>query len=76
MAAEGLITLPSSLGPKDTMDRLAAEVKSKGLTVFARIDRAAEAAEVGLTLKPTYLGPGGLLFLCRVTGCDRSQQAH
>jgi uncharacterized protein (DUF302 family) len=50
MAADGLTTLPSSHGPKDTMDRLEAEVKAKGMTVFARIDHAAEAAQVGLAL--------------------------
>jgi hypothetical protein len=38
MAADGLTTIPSSYGPKDTMNRLEAEVKAKGLTVFARID--------------------------------------
>src|ERR1700682_5323815 len=37
MAADGLSTLRSSFGPKDTMNRLKAEVKSKGMTVFARI---------------------------------------
>jgi len=55
MAAEGLITLPSSFEPKDTMDRLEAAVKAKGLTVFARIDHAAGAAEVGMSLHPTEL---------------------
>ncbi len=55
MAAEGLITLPSSFVPKDTMDRLEGAVKAKGLTVFARIDHAAGAAEVGLPLHPTEL---------------------
>ena len=53
MAADGLISLRSSYGPKDTMDRLEAEVKAKGLTVFARIDHAAGAAAVGLSLRPT-----------------------
>jgi uncharacterized protein (DUF302 family) len=53
MAAEGLITVRSSFGPKDTMNRLEAEAKAKGLTVFARIDHAAGAAEVGLPLRPT-----------------------
>src|ERR1700738_5319424 len=38
MAADGLMTIRSSHGPKDTMDRLEAEVRAKGLTVFARID--------------------------------------
>jgi uncharacterized protein (DUF302 family) len=35
------------------MDRLEAEVKAKGLTVFARIDHAAGATAVGLSLRPT-----------------------
>ena len=33
--------------------RLEAAVKAKGMTVFARIDHAAGAVEVGLTLRPT-----------------------
>ena len=37
------------------MDRLETEVRAKGMTVFARIDHAAGAAEVGLTLAPTEL---------------------
>jgi uncharacterized protein (DUF302 family) len=55
MAADGLITLRSSYGPKETMNRLETEVKAKGLTVFARIDHAAGAAAVGLPLRPTEL---------------------
>jgi uncharacterized protein (DUF302 family) len=55
MAADGLTAIRSSYGPKDTMNRLEAEVKAKGLTVFARIDHAAGAAEVGLALRPTEL---------------------
>jgi len=55
MAADGLITIRSNHGPKDTMSRLEAEVKAKGLAVFARIDHAAGAAEVGLSLHPTAL---------------------
>ena len=37
------------------MDRLQAEVHAQGMTVFARIDHSAGAAEVGLTLPPTEL---------------------
>jgi len=37
------------------MDRLEAEVKTQGMTVFARIDHAAGAAEAGLSLQPTEL---------------------
>jgi uncharacterized protein (DUF302 family) len=55
MAVEGLVTLRSNYGPKDTMDRLEAEVKAKGLTVFAQVDHAAGAAAVGLPLLPTDL---------------------
>jgi uncharacterized protein (DUF302 family) len=53
MAAPGLTTIRSSRGPKETMDRLETEVKAKGMTVFARIDHAAEATQVGLSLRPT-----------------------
>ena len=51
----GLTTIPSSLGPKETVDRLEAEIRARGLTIFARIDHAAGAAEVGLKLRPTQL---------------------
>ena len=52
---EGLTSIQSSFGPKETMDRLEAEIQAKGLTIFARIDHAAGAADVGLTLRPTEL---------------------
>jgi uncharacterized protein (DUF302 family) len=55
MAADGLTTLPSNFGPKQTMDRLEAEIKAKGMTIFARIDHAAGAAEVDMPLRPTEL---------------------
>lgn len=55
MAADGLTTMVSNFAAKETMDRLEAEVKAKGMTVFARIDHAAGAAEVGLPLRPTEL---------------------
>jgi uncharacterized protein (DUF302 family) len=53
MAADGLITLPSNYGPKETMDRLEAEIRARGIVVFARVDHAAGAAQVGLSLRPT-----------------------
>lgn len=55
MAVDGLITLPSQFGPKETMDRLEAEIRAKGMTVFAHIDHAAGAADVGMPLQPTDL---------------------
>src|SRR6201999_1941712 len=53
MADGGLTQVESHFGPKETLDRLEADVKAKGLTVFARIDHAAGAATVGMTLLPT-----------------------
>jgi uncharacterized protein (DUF302 family) len=55
MTADGLATILSTFGPKETMDRLEAEIKARGMTVFARIDHAAGAAEAGLPLRPTEL---------------------
>jgi uncharacterized protein (DUF302 family) len=52
---DGLTTIASSLGAKETMDRLEAEVKARGLTVFVRVDHAGGAAAVGLPLRPTEL---------------------
>ena len=52
---DGLTTVPSALGPKETMDRLEGAVRGKGLTVFVRVDHAAGAAEAGLPLRPTEL---------------------
>ena len=55
LTVEGLTTIQSSFGPKETVDRLQAEIRSKGLEIFAEIDHAAGAAEAGLTLRPTEL---------------------
>jgi uncharacterized protein (DUF302 family) len=53
MAADGLTTLPSAFGPKETMDRLEYEIKARGMTVFARIDHTAGAAQIGMPLRST-----------------------
>jgi len=53
MATPGLITIRSSFGPLDTMNRLDTAVKAKGMTVFARINHAAGATAVGQPLRPT-----------------------
>jgi uncharacterized protein (DUF302 family) len=55
MAADGLITIPSSFGAAETADRLESEITARGMTVFARVDHAAGAAQVGMTLRPTEL---------------------
>jgi uncharacterized protein (DUF302 family) len=55
MSADRLITLHSSVGPKETMSRLEAEVRARGMTIFGHIDHAAGAATAGLSLRPTDL---------------------
>ena len=50
---EGLTTIPSNFAPSETMDRLETEIKAHGMTVFARINHAALAAEAELALRPT-----------------------
>jgi uncharacterized protein (DUF302 family) len=52
MRAEGLTILPSAHGARETMDQLAAEVVSAGMTIFARVDHAAGADAVGMTMAP------------------------
>ena len=49
----GLTTIKSSNGPEETMNRIEAEVRGRGMTVFAHIDHAAGAAAAGLSLPPT-----------------------
>jgi uncharacterized protein (DUF302 family) len=53
MAENGLVTIASPHSVKETLDRLEAEAKAKGLTIFARIDHAAGATAAGLPLRPT-----------------------
>ena len=55
MTLSGLVTCISSFGPKETADRLAAAVTSRGISIMARIDHAAAAAAVGMELRPTEL---------------------
>ena len=72
MAADGLITIRSARGPQETMSRFEAEVRVKGMTVFARIDHAAGAAAVGLPLRPTDL----LIFGNAKAGTPLMQQVQ
>src|SRR5467141_1009129 len=52
---EGLTSIQSKFDPEETMERLEAEIRAQGMTVFARIDHATGAAETGLELRPTEL---------------------
>ncbi len=55
MIEHGLNTVLSRRSVGDTIDALVAIVEAAGLTVFARIDHGAGAAEAGLALRPTQL---------------------
>ena len=55
MSDDGLITIGSRFAVKESIDRLAAMVTSKGMTVFGRVDHAANAAQVNMSLRPTEL---------------------
>mgnify|MGYP002712068842 CR=1 FL=1 len=48
----GLITLRSENSVPVTLDRFEQAVRAKGMTVFARVDHAAGAQGVGLSLPP------------------------
>ena len=54
-AGEGLIKIKSSYTVEQTLNRFEKIVKSKGMTIFTRIDHAAGAASVNKKLRPTQL---------------------
>src|SRR5215472_54038 len=55
MADDGLITVASAFSVRETIDRVVAFAGAHGLTVFARVDHAEGAAQVGMRLRPTEL---------------------
>lgn len=55
MDKNGIVSLESRFGVKETIDRLVEMVTKLGLTVFARVDHAAGAQTVGMPLRPTEL---------------------
>jgi len=55
LLSESLVTTKSHHDVSTTADRLENILKSKGMTVFARIDHAAGAKKVDMELRPTEL---------------------
>lgn len=51
----GIVKVPSKYSVSETLERLEALLKSRGLTVFARIDFSGDAAKVGLHMPATQL---------------------
>jgi uncharacterized protein (DUF302 family) len=54
-AETGLVNVASAFNVAETADRFVAAAEKAGLKIFARIDHAAGAANVGQELRPTQL---------------------
>lgn len=54
-AGDGLVSKKSGFSAEQTLDRLEAVLKEKGITVFARVSHTKGAAGVGIELRPTEL---------------------
>ena len=52
---KGIKVMAAASGVDETMDRLESLAKKRGLTVFARINFARDAAAAGLAMQPTQL---------------------
>jgi len=50
---QGIVTSPSRYSFSETIEKLEALLKEKGVKLFAIIDHSGEAASVGLTMPPT-----------------------
>lgn len=72
MPDTGLVTLQSAHGFDVTLGRLSASLEAQGITLFARVDHAAGAASVGLSLRPTTL----LIFGTPAAGTPLMQAAQ
>jgi uncharacterized protein (DUF302 family) len=53
--APGMVDIPSRYSVPESLERLEAILKEKGLTIFARVDHSGEAKKVGLEMRPTQL---------------------
>jgi len=53
--ADGVVEYSSALGFEPTLERLLKTIEKAGMIVFARIDHAAGAREVGMEMPPTVV---------------------
>jgi uncharacterized protein (DUF302 family) len=53
--ASGMVDIPSRYSVPESLVRLEAILKEKGLTIFACVDHSGEAKKVGLEMRPTQL---------------------
>lgn len=52
---DDMVVKASPHSVSQTLDRLQGVLESKGITIFLRVDHAANAEKAGLTMKPTQL---------------------
>jgi uncharacterized protein (DUF302 family) len=69
-ALMGITSLSSKFGVKETLDKLEGVLRSKGITIYGRIDQQAEAKKAGLELRALEL----LLFGNPKAGIPLMQQ--
>ena len=55
MTPDGMTRLASPYTVRDTIDRIASAASASGMSIFARIDHASAAADVGLPMRPAEL---------------------
>ena len=55
MSGNGIVHLPTSHSVEDAVERLKAILAAKGVTLFALVDHSGEAANLGMTMRPTKL---------------------
>lgn len=54
-AGDGIISRVSKYSVVETIDRVEAALRARGVEIFARVDHSGKAAAVGLTMPPTEL---------------------
>ena len=54
-AGEGIISKASKYSVPETLDRVDALLRAKGIKIFVRIDHSGEAEKAGLKMPPTQL---------------------
>jgi uncharacterized protein (DUF302 family) len=54
-AGEGIISRESKYSVPETLDRVDALLRSKGIKIFVRVDHSGEAEKAGLKMPPTQL---------------------
>ncbi len=82
VAADGMIRVESEYSVAETADRLVGALEDAGMTVMARVDHAANAGSVDLSLRPTRVvifgnpAAGTPLMQCsQTTAIDLPQKA-